>query len=180
MTKDTNKNRSDLIKWGVIALLSFFAAIIQSGFFVSFRPFGTAPDLCHALVLAIALKGDVKCGALAGLFSGFFLDCLSTEGISLLIPFYFLIGVSVGLISEGKNQKGIPTFLVAVLVGAIVRGVLVLLEMCLTLSSFNLWYAIKGAIAPYVVATLIFSLGGYLVGWVYERIFLNEGKTTKR
>ena len=180
MDRDIGKNRTELIKWGAIALLSFFTAIIQSGFFVSLRPFGTAPDLCLALVLAIALKGDARCGAICGLFSGFFLDCLSTEGISLLIPFYFLIGVSVGLISEGKNQKGIFTFLITALVGSTVRGMLILLEMSLTLSTFSFWRAISDAFVPYVLATMVFSPCGYFTGWVYEKIFLNEGRTTKR
>ena len=169
-----------LAKFLTLALAAFITSIIQNGFFLNFRPFGSAPDLCLALVVAVAIKGDAKDGSLIGLFAGFFLDCFSKSGLSLLIPFYLLLGTVIGLISEGKNLKGLPIFAFVTLVAAFARGLLSFFEACLTLSSFNVWLLIGKSVAPYIFVTVLFCPVVYFVAWLYRNLFFRGRKSAKK
>jgi cell shape-determining protein MreD len=164
----------------MLGVAAFLAAVIQTGFFMNFRPLGVAPDLCLALCVAISLRGDAKGGAIIGIFSGFFLDAFAKSGISLSIPFYFLLGILVGLFSEGKNIKGLPSYLLFAAIAAGARGLLTFFEICLGLSTFSIWSAIVKAVLPNLLVTILFSPIVYFAVLLVRKLFSRDDKMAKR
>lgn len=180
-TSDTHRfSFYTVLKYLAIFVAVFFTAIIQSGFFSEFRPFGVAPDLCLALSVAVALRWGAKSGAVVGIMSGFCLDCLSKPGFSLLIPFYFLLAVAIGLFAEDKNARGFVYFGGAVAVSAVLRALLSFLELCLESPSFSTGKVLTGLMVPNIFVTLIFSPLAYLSVLLADRIFGRKDKTTRR
>ena len=156
---------SEKIFFGLTCTLSaFFIAIIQTCFFFNFRPFGCAPDLCLALAVATGLKFGAKCGGIVGLLSGFFLDCISSSGLSLAIPFYLALGITVGLLFNDDSELNLPhfiLFLVGIGMGVIVKGFFSTVSICVTFSSFNIADVLFKTVLPEAISTLVFSLTVY-------------------
>ena len=169
-----------LLKYLAIFVAVFMTAIIQSGFFSEFRPLGVAPDLCLALSVAVALRWGAKNGAVVGIMSGFCLDCLSKTGFSLLIPFYFLLAVSVGLFAEDKNARGFVFFGGAMAVSALLRALLSFLELCLESPAFSTGKVLTGLMLPNIFITLILSPLAYLSVLLADKLFGKRDKTTRR
>ena len=169
-----------ILKYIAIFVAVFFTAITQSGFFLSFRPLGVAPDLCLALSVAVALRWGAKKGAIVGIMSGVCLDAFSETGISLLIPFYFLLSVAVGLYTEDKNAKGLPFFAAAMSVSAVLRALLSFLELCLSNPSFSTGKVVTGVVIPNILVTLLFSPALYFAALLVDKLFGRRDKTTRR
>ena len=141
----------------LLLLAAFFTAIVETGFFLNFRPLGTAPDLSVALVTAVALRYGMKKGAVCGIMSGFFGDAFSQSGISLLIPFLFALGIIAGMLSESKGSFGFGSFMATVLAASFAKGALTVFELCLTAFSFDFGGIIVSLVLPHIFITLVFS-----------------------
>lgn len=143
---------------------AFFTAIIQTCFFFNFRPFGFAPDLCLALTVACGIKFGPKCAGLVGLLSGFFLDTFSASGISLAIPFYILLGITVGIFSGEGSETNLPhiiIFIIGVIGGAAVSGFATTIHILLTYSSFIIGDVLFKTVFFEALCTVIFSFAVY-------------------
>lgn len=169
-----------ILKYLAIFAAVFFTAIVQTGFFLDFRPLGVSPDLCLALVVAVSLRWGAKKGAIVGIMAGFCLDAFSEVGFSLLIPFCFLLGVVIGLFSEDKNTKGFPFFAASMSLSAVLRVLLVFFELCLSAPSFSASGALVRILLPNLLITLIFSPLLYLAVLAVDKIFGKNDKTTRR
>ena len=170
---------SVILKYLAIFAAVFFTAIIQTGFFLHLRPLGSSPDLCLALCVAVALKWGAKKGAIVGIMSGFCLDAFANAGFSLLIPFYFILSVSVGLIGEGNNAKGFPTFAAVASLSALMRVLLIFFELCLSASSFSASGVFINVILPHFIITTLFSPLLYLAVMAVDKLFGKNDKTTR-
>ena len=171
---------SEKIFFGFACTLSaFFIAIIQTCFFFNFRPFGFAPDLCLALAVATGLKFGAKCGGIVGLLSGFFLDCISSNGLSLAIPFYLALGIAVGLLFNDDSELNLPhfvIFLIGIFGGGAVSGLFTTVRILLTYSSFNTVDVIFKTVFPELLCTAAFSLTVYPLAALVSRIIKkNQG-----
>lgn len=181
--KDSGKGRFSvysLLKYLAIFAAVFFTAIIQTGFFLDFRPLGVSPDLCLALSVAVSLRWGAKKGSIVGIMAGFCLDAFSKVGLSLLIPFYFMLSVVIGLFSEDKNTKGFPFFAAAMSLSAILRALLIFFELCLSAPSFSASGALVRILLPNLVVTLIFSPLLYLAVLATDKLFGKNDRTTRR
>ena len=171
---------SALLKYFAIFTAVFFTAIIQSGFFVGFRPFGAAPDLCLALSVAVAFRWGAKKGAVVGILSGVCLDAFTETGLSLLISFYFLLTVAIGLFAEDRNAKSFVLFAGAISLSAILRALLSFLELCLSSPSFSTGKVLTGVLLPNLLITVVFSPILYFAVLLTDRIFGRKDRTTRR
>ena len=169
-----------ILKYLAIFAAVFFTAIIQTGFFLDFRPLGVSPDLCLALCVTVSLKWGAKKGAIVGIMSGFCLDAFSEVGLSPLIPFYFLLSVAIGLFAEGKNAKGFVFFAAAASLSATLRALLIFFEICLSAPSFSASGVFVQLILPHFLVTLLFSPLLYLATLTTEKLFGKNDKTTRR
>ena len=171
---------SALLRYIAIFAAVFFTAIVQSGFFVGFRPLGVAPDLCLALSVAVALRWGAKNGAVVGIMSGVCLDAFTETGLSLLIPFYFMLTVATGLFAEDKNTKGFLVFAGAVSLSAILRALLSFFELCISSPSFSTGKLLTGVLLPNLIITVLFSPILYFAVLLTDRIFGRRDRTTRR
>ena len=160
-------------------LAAFFTAIIQTCFFFNFRPFGYAPDLCLALTVACGIKFGPKCAGLIGLLSGFFLDAFSLSGISLAIPFYGALGITMGILAGEGSELNLPhfvIFLIGIFGGGAVSGLFTTVRILLTYSSFNTVDVIFKTVFPELLCTAAFSLTVYPLAALVSRIIKkNQG-----
>lgn len=165
------------------ALSAFLTTIIQTCFFFNFRPFGFAPDLCLALSAVSGLKFGPKCGGIVGLLAGFFVDAFSSQGFSLAIPFYLLLGVMMGLLSadgSGVSLPHFPLFLVGMAVGTVISALSSVFNICMTYSSFNIADIAFRTVVPEALCTLIFSVTVYPPAALVSRILKkNQGFAPK-
>ena len=157
----------------------FFTAIIQTGFFLKWRPLGTSPDLCLALCVATSLKWGSKKGVIVGIMSGFCLDAFSSIGFSPLIPFYFILCTIIGLFAEGKNTSGFSFFISAMPIAALFRVLLIFFELCLSTPTFSASEILIHTILPHFIITLLFSPIFYLAVVLTEKLFGKKDRTTK-
>lgn len=157
----------------------FITAIIQTGFFLKWRPWGTSPDLCLALCVAVSLKWGAKKGSVVAIMSGFCLDAFSSVGISLLIPFYFILSIIIGLFCEGKNTDSFSYFISAMPIAALFRVMIIFFELCLTAPSFSASETFIRTILPHFVITIVFSPILYLAVRLTEKIFGKRDRTTR-
>ena len=143
---------------------AFFTAIIQTGFFFNFRPFGFAPDLCLALAAVCGLKFGSKCGGLVGLLAGFFLDAISSQGFSLSVIFYTLVGVAMGIAASPRSEISLPHFLIFLIgtaASAMLSGVGDIIKMLATHSSVLISSVLLKSALPALISTIVFSLPIY-------------------
>ena len=143
---------------------AFFTAVIQTGFFFNFRPFGFAPDLCLAVSVACGLKFGPKFGGIVGLLSGFFLDAFSSQGLSLAVIFYMIIGIAMGIIASPRSEISLPHFLLfmaGTAAFALISGLAVLIKMCATISSPLVSNIFLRSTCPELLSTIVFSLPIY-------------------
>jgi F0F1-type ATP synthase assembly protein I len=158
-------NTSEIILFALTCTVSaFFTAVMQTGFFFNFRPFGFAPDLCLALAVVCGLKFGSKCGGIVGLLAGFFLDAFSSQGVSLAVIFYTLVGIAMGILSSPRSEINLPhflLFLIGTVCSALMSGIATLLEICATHSSVLLSSIVVGSTIPELLSTLVFSLPFY-------------------
>lgn len=158
---------------GSSVFVAFLTAIIQTGFFFNFRPFGFAPDLCLALAAAAGIKFGPKCGSIVGIAAGFFIDAFSATGISLSIPFYLLMGIVMGLLAQpasSVNLPHIPLFSLGILGGTLVSALGSLLAILVTHKSPDLAVILSHSILPEMLCTLIFSATVYPFAVLISRI----------
>ena len=158
-------NTSELILFALTCTVAaFFTAVVQTGFFFNFRPFGFAPDLCLALAVVCGLKFGSKCGGIVGLLAGFFLDAFSAQGVSLAVIFYTLVGITMGILASPRSEINLPHFLLFLMgtaCSALVSGIAALLEICANYSSVLLSSVIFRSTLPELLSTLVFSLPIY-------------------
>ena len=139
--------RQITIRCLVIALSSMLVASFQSGFFSVVRPFGIAPDLCLAFTVA------------CGISSGFFIDALSSSGISASVIIYFLCGTVVGAfrMPEPAPLKDIWRFLVSITAACAAKKILETLWIVLTAPYLDASQLLNDFIIRGIVCTLLFS-----------------------
>ncbi len=166
-------------KYLAIFVAVFFTAIVQTGFFLKWRPLGASPDLCLALCIAVSLKWGAKKGAIVGIMSGFCIDAFSSVGFSLLIPFYFIISIIIGLYVEGKNTSGFPVFISITPIATLLRVLLTFFELCISTPSFSATATFVYVLLPHFIVTLIASPLFYLSVTLIEKLFGKDDKTTR-
>lgn len=167
-------NTSEIILFALTCTVTaFFTAVVQTGFFFNFRPFGFAPDLCLALAVVCGLKFGSKCGGIVGLLAGFFLDAFSVQGVSLAVIFYTLVGIAMGILASPRSEINLPHFLLFLMgtaCSALVSGIAALLEICATHSSVLLSSVILRSTLPELLSTLVFSLPIYPIAALISNI----------
>ena len=151
--------RQITIRCLVIALSSMLVASFQSGFFSVVRPFGIAPDLCLAFTVACGILFGPGVGAVAGISSGFFIDALSSSGISASVIIYFLCGTVVGAfrMPEPAPLKDIWRFLVSITAACAAKKILETLWIVLTAPYLDASQLLNDFIIRGIVCTLLFS-----------------------
>ena len=169
----------DFSKYIAIFVAVFFTAIVQTGFFLEWRPLGASPDLCLALCIAVSLKWGAKKGAIVGIMSGFCLDAFSSVGFSLLIPFYFIISIIIGLFAEGKNTSGFSFFISIAPIATLLRVLLTFFELCISTPSFSASATFVYVLLPHFIVTLAASPLFYLSVILIEKLFGKDDKTTR-
>ena len=162
------KDKLTMAETAGVGLACFFAAmicaVIQTGFFLSFRPFGCAPDLCMALSLAVGLKFGPKCGGIVGLISGFFVDSLAAVGFSLAIPFYLSLGILIGILAEpesGVNLPPFPLFLLGLVCGSGAISAASLINILMNYSMPGPAQLFLGSLLPQFLSDLVFGPAVY-------------------
>ena len=168
------------LKYLAIFTSVFLTAVIQTGFFLNFRPLGASPDLCLALCVATSLKWGAKKGAIVGIMAGVCVDAFSSIGISLLIPFYFILSIIIGLFAEGKNTQGFTYFISAISISAALRVLLTFFMMCLTSPSFSASETFFHTILPHFIITVVASPIIHLVVLAVDKLFGKKDRTTRR
>ncbi len=144
------------------ALVSLILGCLQTGFFAELPLFGTAPDLSLAFVVAVAMRWGAKRGTAAGLSAGIVMSALSS-GSYLTLPFYFALGVIVGVLFEGSARRGFIPYHITAGAAALLRVSAIFFELCLFMPSFGFTAAITKLILPNLAATILFSPIFYLI-----------------
>lgn len=144
------------------AIVSLILGCLQTGFFAELPIFGTAPDLSLAFVVAVAMRWGAKRGTAAGLSAGIVMSALAS-GSYLALPFYFALGVIVGLLFEGSARRGFIPYFITAGAAALMRVSATFFELCLFMPSFGFTAAVTKLILPNFAATVLFSPIFYLI-----------------
>jgi rod shape-determining protein MreD len=99
-----------------VAVLVFFAAILEVSVFSDVKILGGVPDLLLVTIVAVALLRGAVTGACAGFFAGLVLDTATLETLGLSSLLLTLIGYWVGRYGEttGHDRTHAPFLSVAV------------------------------------------------------------------
>lgn len=144
------------------ALGALFLGCLQTGFFAALPIFGTAPDLSLSFVIAMAMRRGAKVGTAAGLSAGIVISALSS-GSYLTLPFYFLLGVAVGVLFEGAGHRSFIPYIITAGAATFLRVSATFIELCLFMPSFGFTAAMTKLILPNLAATILFSPVFYLI-----------------
>lgn len=149
----------------VAVLSAMIVSAFKVGFFFEIRPFGTAPDLCMALVISSGMLFGSRFGGVVGLASGFFIDAMVTGGFSLNIIYFTVCGIISGhlRIPEPRPIKDLWRFL-AVLSSAMgVRQFFLSLLVIVSSPSIGPLRLMIDIILREVFCTALFSVPIYLL-----------------
>ncbi len=158
----SRENRRLVLSYLWCALAALILGCLQTGFFATLPIFGTSPDLSLAFVTAVAMRWGAKKGTAAGLSSGIVMSALSS-GSYLTLPFYFALGVTVGVLFEGAGRRSFIPYLITAGAAALLRVSATFFELCLFMPSFGFTAAMTRLVLPNLAATVLFSPLFYLI-----------------
>lgn len=144
---------------------AMIVAAFKVGFFFEIRPFGTAPDLCMAFVIASGLLFGSRFGGVVGLASGFFVDAMVTGGFSMNVIFFTVCGIVVGFfrIPEPRPIKDLWRFIAVLSAAMGVRQFLLALWVIVSAPSISPLRLLLDIILREIFCTALFSIPIYLL-----------------
>ncbi len=144
-----------------VVYASFFLllALIQTSLLGRFRPFGTLPDLMLCGVLGVAYFAGKYTGAISGLFAGFLIEALGSQGLSLLPVLYLLLGYTLGHYASAGGARRALRYLIFLSVSLLMRAGVTVWYVSLTYGTvFPLSYTLFEVVLPELIATAVSGL----------------------
>lgn len=149
----------------IAAVAAMLTASAQSGFFSQLRPFGTVPDLCLAFTVALGMMFGSRFGAVFGVASGFFIDALSADGLSVKIILYLVCGALSGLftVTEFRPIKDIWRYVAFLLSACAAKQLLLVMWVVLTAPFIDMAQIVVELILSELICTAVFSIPVYFI-----------------
>ena len=135
---------------------------LQVSFFGRFRFFGAVPDLMLCFVLCISYFLGPYAGAITGIASGFVIEAIGSQGISLLPLIYFLYGYCVGSFSHTSVRKGYAPYILYLVCGLFLRATVTLIYVCLIYKNIQLPVILLYSVLPEWIVTAVWGCIVYL------------------
>lgn len=149
----------------IAAVAAMLTASAQSGSFSQIRPFGTVPDLCLAFTVALGMMFGSRFGAVFGVASGFFIDALSADGLSVKILLYLVCGALSGLftVTEFRPIKDIWRYVAFLVSACAAKQLLLVMWVVLTAPFIDMAQIIVELVLRELICTTVFSIPVYFI-----------------
>ena len=141
-----------------VTLLIVLLSSLQVSLFARFQMFGATPDLMLCLVLGIFYFWGKYAGAVTGIASGFVIEAIGGQGISLLPVIYMLYGYIGGAYARTVYPKRFFPYLFYLLCGLFLRAAVTLLYACMTWKTVSVPDILLYSVLPEVGGTLIVGI----------------------
>ena len=155
----------------VSAGLLLFFALLQTTIFARFRPFGAVPDLMLPLVIAIGITEREKWGAVFGIVAAFVIESLGGAPVSLLALLYMPAGYLSGILTIENFRDSFAVRVLFTVVGCAVHMGFTLATIALTVEGFSVPLAMKTAVLPELLSSLVFAALPHLAAKAALRTF---------
>ncbi len=148
-----------VIVYGVLMLL---LCVLQCAFFSVLLPFGGVPDIVLGGICALCMLDNKRVAAVCAVGGGYFLYALGSPTLAFSPLFYLLAVVVIGKICE-KMMPGFISFAVCTLPAAAMGALYTFVNLWISLGVFPPIKVTVGALLPYILSTVICSLGVYFL-----------------
>ena len=138
-----------------VGILLVILSALQVSLFGRLRPFGAVPDLMLSVVLCFAFFSGRYTGAIVGIAAGFLIECIGSQGISLLPVFYLFVGYVAGHYARAVQPKRFVSYLFYLGCGLFLRAVMTFVYHVLTHESIHLPKILLYAVLPEMVGTAL-------------------------
>lgn len=156
----------------LFGLLVFLSGVLQSSLFASLSFMPASPDLLLLSVIGIAVYDGERSGAISGIAAGVIAEAFGGGAHILLFPlFYMLCGYFFGVVSRIFLNRNFISWMLYVLIAAVLRGGLSLLHSMLTETDINIYPIFADVVIPEYFITLICSVPMYFIVRVTVRPF---------
>ena len=121
-----------------VTLLILLLSSVQVSLLARFRPFGATPDLMLCFVLCIFYFWGKYAGAVTGIATGFVIEAIGGQGMTLLPLVYLLYGYVGGAYARAVYPKRFLPYFFYLFCGLILRAATTLLYACMTWETVNI------------------------------------------
>jgi rod shape-determining protein MreD len=144
-----------------IAVLVFFAAVVQASVVAPMQLAGGAADLLLVVLVAVALLRGAVAGASAGFVGGLVIDFATWETLGLTSLLLTVAGYWIGRYGETTGRDRAHAPLVSVLVVTVLYAVAAILLHGVLGATVDVRYALGTALLPTVVLNLVLTVPVY-------------------
>ncbi|MBO5702562.1 MAG: hypothetical protein J6S71_08990 [Clostridia bacterium] len=148
----------------LFALPVFLSGVIQSSFFAASGLFDTTPDLLLISVIGLAIFDGERSGAIAGICAGVLAEAFGSGAYMMFFPlFYMLCGYFFGVVSRIFLNRNFASWLLYMLIGAGLRGLLSVIHSMFSEVDVNLFLIFTEIVIPEYFLTLLCSVPMYFL-----------------
>lgn len=142
--------------WNICIILICF--LLQSTLFQYLALADAVPNLVLIVIVSIGYMHGRMTGMIAGIFSGFLIDCHSGSVLGLYMLFYLVIGYLCGIFHQvyDQNDYTIPIFMVGI--ADILYNFFFYICEFLLRSRLNFWGYLRKVFLPDMVYTVLISI----------------------
>ena len=141
-----------------VALMILLLSSVQVSLLARFQLFGATPDLMLCFVLCIFYFWGKYAGAITGIASGFVIEAIGGQGISLLPVVYMLFGYIGGAYARAIHPKRFFPYLFYLFCGLLLRAATTLLYACMMWETVYLPDILLKSVLPELGGTLIVGI----------------------
>jgi len=138
-----------------VTLLIILLSSLQVTLLAKYRLFDATPDLMLCFVLCIFYFWGKYAGAVTGIATGFVIEAIGGQGISVLPVVYMLYGYVGGSYARTIHPKRFFPYLFYLLCGLTVRAATTLLYACMTWETVNVPNIFIHSVLPEMGGTAI-------------------------
>ncbi len=91
----------------------FFVALMQTGVFARYLPFGAVPELVLPCVIAIAIYDGERSAVICGIMGGVIIDSLGSGGFSASALVYMLLASAVAVLTHSVLSRDFLSWLIS-------------------------------------------------------------------
>ena len=138
-----------------VGILLILLSALQVSLFGRYRFFGAVPDLMLCSVLCFGFFSGRYTGAIVGIASGFLIEAIGSQGISLLPVFYLLCGYVAGHYARAVQPKRFVSYSFYLGCGLFLRAVMTMIYHVLTHQIIHLPRILLYAVLPEMAGTAL-------------------------
>ncbi len=152
----------------------FFAALMQTGVFARYLPFGVVPEIALPCVIAIAIHDGERSAVICGIMGGLIIDALGTSGFSASALLYMLLAMTAALLTHSLLSRDFLSWVITSLVSLAVLCFISAAYGAINVDAPFGEY-IGRVFFKYIISSFLCSLPFYLVTrLIWHRFFDNR------